>query len=50
MDALTAASSGGGSAGAGALLYVTPEKLVASKRLISKLEKLHQVYHRACPC
>jgi hypothetical protein len=25
------------------LLYVTPEKIVASKRLMAKLEKLHQV-------
>jgi hypothetical protein len=29
------------------LLYVTPEKIVASKRLMSKLEKLYQVLHEA---
>jgi hypothetical protein len=43
--AAAAAAAGGGAAGGSdaMLLYVTPEKIVASKRLMAKLEKLHQV-------
>lgn len=53
MNALTAAASKphakASAAGQAAstppmLLYVTPEKIVASKRLMSKLEKLYQVW------
>lgn len=53
MNILTAAASkpkGKGTAAAGdpagqqaMLLYCTPEKIVASKRLMSKLEKVYQV-------
>jgi superfamily II DNA helicase RecQ len=42
--AAAAAAAGGAAGGSEAmLLYVTPEKIVASKRLMAKLEKLHQV-------
>jgi hypothetical protein len=42
--AAAAAAAGGTAAGSEPmLLYVTPEKIVASKRLMAKLEKLHQV-------
>ena len=33
----------GGASGGPRLVYVTPEKVVASKRLMAKLEKLNQV-------
>lgn len=41
--AAAAAAAGGGGGSEPLLLYVTPEKIVASKRLMAKLEKLHQV-------
>jgi hypothetical protein len=53
MNTLTAAASKPKGKGAAAadpavqvpmLLYCTPEKIVASKRLMSKLEKLYQVW------
>jgi hypothetical protein len=44
--AAAAAAGGGGGNSQPLLLYVTPEKIVASKRLMAKLEKLHQVKMR----
>ncbi|WIA10092.1 hypothetical protein OEZ85_010299 [Tetradesmus obliquus] len=40
--AAAAAAGDGGGSSQPLLLYVTPEKIVASKRLMAKLEKLHQ--------
>lgn len=58
MNILTAAASkpkGKGAAAVGdpagqqaMLLYCTPEKIVASKRLMSKLERLYQVTSVVC--